>query len=117
MSDLPMELSMLMWATILYVVQIMAAALAADIQNGCPGCPGLPDQPCCLCTVLYRRCESIENPGLLWWYRRYGNDYRTSVLIIAKWPTRITIFSKNILLHSLRQRLLFTEAWVSRLFY
>ena len=34
MSDLPMELSMLMWATILYVVQIMAAALAADIQNG-----------------------------------------------------------------------------------
>jgi len=34
MSDLSMELSMLMWATILYVVQIMVAALAADIQNG-----------------------------------------------------------------------------------
>jgi len=39
MSDLPMELSMLMWATILYVVQIMAAALAADIQNGVPWVP------------------------------------------------------------------------------
>jgi uncharacterized MAPEG superfamily protein len=34
MYDLSMELTMLMWASILYVVQIMVAALAADIQNG-----------------------------------------------------------------------------------
>jgi uncharacterized MAPEG superfamily protein len=34
MTDLPMELTMLLWASVLYVVQIMVAALAADIQNG-----------------------------------------------------------------------------------
>ena len=34
MYDLSMELTMLMWASILYVVQIMLAALAADMQNG-----------------------------------------------------------------------------------
>ena len=34
MADLPMELTMLLWAVILYVAQIMVAALAADIQNG-----------------------------------------------------------------------------------
>lgn len=34
MTDLPMELTMLLWASILYVVQIMVAATAADIQNG-----------------------------------------------------------------------------------
>lgn len=34
MTDLPMELAMLFWATVLYVAQILVAALAADIQNG-----------------------------------------------------------------------------------
>lgn len=34
MADLPMELTMLLWASILYVAQILVAALAADIQNG-----------------------------------------------------------------------------------
>ncbi len=34
MYELSMELTMLMWAVVLYVVQIMLAALAADIQNG-----------------------------------------------------------------------------------
>ena len=34
MTDLPMELTMLLWASVLYVAQILVAALAADIQNG-----------------------------------------------------------------------------------
>ena len=34
MYESSMELTMLMWASILYVVQAMIAALAADIQNG-----------------------------------------------------------------------------------
>ena len=34
MYELSLELTMLVWATILYVVQIMLAALAADVQNG-----------------------------------------------------------------------------------
>ncbi len=34
MTDLSMELAMLLWATVLYVAQILVAALAADIQNG-----------------------------------------------------------------------------------
>jgi len=34
MYELSMELTMLMWAAILYVLQIALAALAADIQNG-----------------------------------------------------------------------------------
>lgn len=34
MTDLPMELTMLLWAAVLYVAQILIAALAADIQNG-----------------------------------------------------------------------------------
>jgi len=34
MVDLPMELTMLLWASILYVAQILVAATAADIQNG-----------------------------------------------------------------------------------
>jgi len=34
MYESSMELTMLMWASILYVLQIMIAALAADIQNG-----------------------------------------------------------------------------------
>jgi len=34
MYESSMELTMLMWAAILYVVQIGIAALAADIQNG-----------------------------------------------------------------------------------
>ena len=34
MYELSLELTMLVWATILYVVQVMLAALAADIQNG-----------------------------------------------------------------------------------
>ena len=34
MYESSMELTMLMWASILYVVQILIAALAADIQNG-----------------------------------------------------------------------------------
>lgn len=36
MTELPMELTMLMWAAILYVVQILIAAAAADFQNGIP---------------------------------------------------------------------------------
>lgn len=36
MADLPMELTMLLWASILYVAQILVAALAADFQNGIP---------------------------------------------------------------------------------
>jgi len=34
MYESSMELTMLMWASILYVVQIMIGALAADIKNG-----------------------------------------------------------------------------------
>ena len=34
MYESSLELTMLMWASILYVVQILIAALAADIQNG-----------------------------------------------------------------------------------
>ncbi len=34
MTGLSMELTMLLWATLLYVAQILPAALAADIQNG-----------------------------------------------------------------------------------
>jgi uncharacterized MAPEG superfamily protein len=34
MSDLPMELTMLLWASILYVAQILIAATAADLNNG-----------------------------------------------------------------------------------
>ena len=34
MYESSMELTMLMWASILYVVQVMIGALAADIQNG-----------------------------------------------------------------------------------
>ena len=34
MADLPMELTMLLWASILYVAQILIAALAADLKNG-----------------------------------------------------------------------------------
>lgn len=34
MTELPMELTMLMWASILYVVQILIAAAVADLQNG-----------------------------------------------------------------------------------
>ena len=34
MYDLSLELTMLMWAAIVYVAQTMVAALAADIQNG-----------------------------------------------------------------------------------
>jgi uncharacterized MAPEG superfamily protein len=34
MSDLPMELLMLLWASILYVAQILIAAAAADLRNG-----------------------------------------------------------------------------------
>ena len=34
MTDLPVELTMLLWASILYVAQILVAALAADIKNG-----------------------------------------------------------------------------------
>jgi len=34
MTELPMELTMLLWATLLYVAQILVAALAADVQNG-----------------------------------------------------------------------------------
>jgi len=34
MADLPMELTMLMWASILYVAQILVAALVADLKNG-----------------------------------------------------------------------------------
>ena len=34
MYESSMELTMLMWASILYVLQIMIGALAADIQNG-----------------------------------------------------------------------------------
>ena len=34
MTDLPMELTMLLWAVILYVAQILIAALVADLKNG-----------------------------------------------------------------------------------
>jgi uncharacterized MAPEG superfamily protein len=34
MYESSMELTMLMWASILYVIQILIGALAADIQNG-----------------------------------------------------------------------------------
>jgi uncharacterized MAPEG superfamily protein len=34
MYESSMELTMLMWASILYVLQILIAALAADLQNG-----------------------------------------------------------------------------------
>lgn len=34
MTDLSMELTMLLWASILYIAQILVAALAADIHNG-----------------------------------------------------------------------------------
>jgi uncharacterized MAPEG superfamily protein len=34
MTDLPMELTMLLWASIIYVAQILVAATAADINNG-----------------------------------------------------------------------------------
>lgn len=34
MTDLPMELTMLLCASILYVAQVLVAALAADVQNG-----------------------------------------------------------------------------------
>jgi uncharacterized MAPEG superfamily protein len=34
MTDLPMELTMLLWASILYVAQVLIAALAADLSNG-----------------------------------------------------------------------------------
>jgi uncharacterized MAPEG superfamily protein len=34
MYESSMELTMLMWGSVLYVVQILIAALAADIQNG-----------------------------------------------------------------------------------
>jgi uncharacterized MAPEG superfamily protein len=34
MYEASLELTMLMWASILYVVQILVGALAADIQNG-----------------------------------------------------------------------------------
>ncbi len=34
MTDLPMELTMLLWASILYVLQILVAAVVADLQNG-----------------------------------------------------------------------------------
>ncbi len=34
MYESSMELTMLMWASILYVVQVLIAALAADMQNG-----------------------------------------------------------------------------------
>ena len=34
MTDLSMELTMLLWASILYVAQIAVAAVAADVQNG-----------------------------------------------------------------------------------
>ncbi|MDH3901894.1 MAG: MAPEG family protein [Xanthomonadales bacterium] len=34
MNEVSIELTMLLWASILYVAQILVAALAADIQNG-----------------------------------------------------------------------------------
>ena len=34
MTDLSMELTMLLWASVLYVAQIAVAAVAADVQNG-----------------------------------------------------------------------------------
>ena len=34
MTDLSMELMMLLWASVLYVAQILVAALAADVQYG-----------------------------------------------------------------------------------
>ena len=34
MTDLSMELTMLLWASVLYVAQILVAAAVADLQNG-----------------------------------------------------------------------------------
>lgn len=34
MTDLSIELTMLLWASILYIAQIQVAAVAADMQNG-----------------------------------------------------------------------------------
>jgi uncharacterized MAPEG superfamily protein len=34
MTDLSMELSMLLWASVLYFAQIAVAAVVADVQNG-----------------------------------------------------------------------------------
>ena len=34
MTELSMELTMLLWASVLYVAQIAVAAVAADVQNG-----------------------------------------------------------------------------------
>ena len=34
MAELPMELTMLLWVSILYVAQIAVAAVGADIKNG-----------------------------------------------------------------------------------
>lgn len=34
MTELSMELTMLMWAAVLYVAQVALAAVAADVQNG-----------------------------------------------------------------------------------
>ena len=34
MNEVSIELTMLLWASILYVAQILVAALAADVQNG-----------------------------------------------------------------------------------
>ena len=34
MTDLSMELTMLLWASVLYVAQIAVAAVAADVKNG-----------------------------------------------------------------------------------
>ena len=34
MTYLSMELTMLLWASVLYVTQVLVAALAADMQNG-----------------------------------------------------------------------------------
>ena len=34
MTDLSMELTMLLWASVLYVAQIVVAAVVADVQNG-----------------------------------------------------------------------------------
>jgi len=34
MTDLSIELTMLLWASVLYVAQILVAAVVADVQNG-----------------------------------------------------------------------------------
>jgi len=34
MSDLPIELLMLLWASVLYVAQVLIAATVADMKNG-----------------------------------------------------------------------------------